>query len=122
MTAVLAINSINDIYIDSTNNLAMLFGSASNAQGLSAIAQACQTASLAQLGEMVLFTTQGMPALQSVFTANPNLPLYQAALVAAIQQIPGVISVQSITFTKTGNVLNYIAEIQSQYGEITING
>lgn len=122
MTAVLAINSVNDIYVDSTNNLAMLFGSASNNQGLQAVAQACKTASLAQLGEMILFTTQGMPALQSVFTSSPNLPLYQAALVAAIQQIPGVISVQSIIFTKSGNVLNYIAEIQSQYGEISING
>jgi len=100
----------------------MLFGSNSNAAGITAIAQACQTACLAQLGEMALFTTQGMPALQSVFNANPNLALYQDALVAAIQQIPGVISVQSIIFTKTGNVLNYVAEIQSQYGAMTING
>lgn len=122
MTAVVAINSINDIYMDSTNNLAMLFGNQSNTAGLAAVAQACQTASLAQLGEMILFTTQGMPALQSVFNSNPNLAVYQTALVAAIQQVPGVISVQSIIFTKTGNVLNYVAEIQSQYGEMTING
>ena len=122
MTAVVAINSVNDIYIDSTNNLATLLGSKSNAAGLTAVAQACQTASLAQLGEMALFTTQGMPARQSVFDANPNLAVYQAAVIAAIQQIPGVIAVQSIVFTKNKNVLNYVAEIQSQYGEITING
>lgn len=122
MTAVLAINSKNDIYRDSTNNLAMLFGSKSNAHGVQAVAQACQTATLAQLGEMVLFTTQGMPLLRNVFNANPNIAVYQAAIVSAIEQVPGVISVQSITFTKTGNVLNYTAEIQSQYGEMTING
>lgn len=122
MTAVVAINSTNDVYIDDTNNLAMLFGSVSNQQGVKAVEQACKTACLAQLGEMVLFTTQGMPALQSVFNSNPNLAVYQAALAAAMQQIPGVISVQSIVFTKTGNVLNYVAEIQSQYGELTING
>lgn len=122
MTTVLAINSRNDIYMDSTNNLAMLFGSQTTQQGLAAVEQACKTTSLAQLGEMVLFTTQGMPSLQSVFNSNPNLAIYQAALVAAIQQISGVISVQSITFTKTGNVLNYAAEIQSQYGGLTVNG
>lgn len=122
MTAVVAINSTNDIYMDSTNNLAMLFGSASTAAGLAAVAQACKTTSRAQLTEMVLFTTQGMPARQSVFNANPNLAIYQTALIAALEQVPGVISVQSIIFTKTGSVLNYVAEIQSQYGEITING
>lgn len=122
MTTVLAINAVNDIYVDDTNNLAMLFGNQTTQQGLAAVQQACKTASLAQLGEMLLFTTQGMPSLQSVFNSNPNLAIYQAALVAAIQQISGVISVQSITFTKTGNVLNYVAEIQSQYGGLTVNG
>ena len=122
MTTVLAINAQNDIYIDGTNNLAMLFGNKSNAEGVLAVSQACQTACLAQLREMVLFTTQGMPARQSVFVSNPNLAIYQAALIAAIERIPGVISVQSIVFTKTENVLNYEAKIQSQYGEMTVNG
>ncbi len=122
MTAVLGINDSNDIYIDDTNNLAMFFGSKSNRAGLIAVEQACKTVSLAQLGEMVLFTTRGMPTLQSVFNANPNLAIYQAALAAALLQVVGVIAVQSIVFTKTGNVLNYVAEIQSQYGELTING
>lgn len=122
MTTVVAINSNNDIYMDSANNLAMHFGNKSSAAGKQAVFNACQTASLAQLREMVLFTTQGMPARQSVFNSNPNLAVYQASLVAAIQQIPGVISVRSIIFTKTESVLNYVAEIQSQYGEITVNG
>ncbi len=122
MTAVVAVNADNDIYIDGTNNMAMLFGSAADKQGADAVAQACQTASRAQLGEMILFTTQGMPTKQSVFNSNPNLAVYQTALTAALLQVPGVISVQSIIFTKTGNVLNYVAVIQSQYGEIAING
>ena len=122
MTAVLAINSTNDIYMDSTNNLAMLFGSSSNSAGLDAVAQACTTASQAQLAEMVLFTGQGMPALRDVFNANENIAVYQAALIAALQQISGVLAVQSIVFTKSQNVLSYTAVIQSQYGETTLNG
>ncbi len=122
MTTVLAVNSDHDIYVDNTNNLAMFFGQSSTAHGLEAVAQACKTTSLAQLREMVLFTTQGMPALQSVFNSNPNFAVYRAALISAMQQVPGVVSVQSITFTKTGSVLNYRAEIQSIYGELTVNG
>lgn len=122
MTTVLAVNSDNDLYVDNTNNLAMFFGNTSTPHGLEAVAQACKTTSLAQLREMVLFTTQGMPALQSIFNSNPNFAVYRAALVAAMRQVPGVLSVQSIVFTKTGNVLNYSAEIQSIYGELTVNG
>lgn len=122
MTTVLAVNSINDIYVDNTNNLAMFFGNASTASGLEAVSQACKTTSLAQLREMVLFTTQGMPALQSIFNSSPNFAVYRAALILAMQQVPGVTAVQSITFTKIGNVLNYSAEIQSIYGELTVNG
>lgn len=115
MTTALAINDENDIYIDGANNIALVTGQ-------TAVKQAAQTTSRAQLGEMILFTTQGMPALQNVFNANPNLAVYQAAVVAAIEQIYGVISVQSIVFTKTETVLSYIAVIQSIYGELTING
>lgn len=122
MTTVVAVNDDHDIYIDNTNNLAMFFGDASVAHGIEAVSQACKTTSLAQLREMVLFTTQGMPSLQSVFNSNPNFAVYRAALIAAMQQVPGVIAVQSIVFTKTGNVLNYSAEIQSIYGELTVNG
>lgn len=122
MTAVVAINSTNDMYMDTTNNLAMLFGSMSNTAGVQAVAQACKTASRAQFGEMALFTNNGMPTLKAIFNANSNLAVYQAALISTLQQVVGVISVQSIIFTKTGKLLNYVAEIQSQYGEMTVNG
>lgn len=115
MTTVIAINDSNDIFMDSTNNLAI-------ATGLTAVSQASQTSTLAQLEEMILFTTQGMPSLQSVFVGEPNYSLYQAAVVAAIQSINGVIAVTSIIVSVQGGVMAYTAEIETNYGIAVIDG
>lgn len=115
MTTVIAIDSNNDIYMDSTNNLAL-------ATGVTAVAQAAQTASLAQLGEMVLFTTQGMPSFQSIFVGEPNYGLYQAALVSAIQAINGVVTVNSIDISVQSGVMSYVAEIETIYGTMVVTG
>lgn len=115
MTKVLAVNSQNDMYIDVTNNIAV-------ATGATAVSQAAKTATLAQLGEMILFTLMGMPARQSVWVGGPNYSVYQAAVVSAIQAIYGVNAVTSITVSQTGNVLSYVAIIDTIYGELTING
>lgn len=115
MTLVLAINDQNDMFLDSTNNLAM-------ASGQEAVAQAARTASRAQLGEMIFFTTQGMPSFQSIFTGTPNFAIYQSALVQAIQAINGVVAVTSVVVTQNGNNMNYVAEIETIYGSIIVNG
>lgn len=115
MTTTIAINASNDMYMDSTNNLAI-------ATGQTAVSQAAQTATLAQLEEMIFFTTQGMPSLQSVFVGEPNYSLYQAAVVGAIQAINGVIAVTSIVVSVQGGVMNYTAEIETIYGTTVIDG
>ncbi len=115
MTQVIAINVSNDMYIDSTNNIAL-------ASGVEAIAQAAKTATLAQLGEMIFFQTQGMPARQAVFVGSPNYALYQAALVAAITAINGVVAVSSLVLSVNGGTLNYTAEIETIFGSTVLNG
>lgn len=115
MTKVIAINDQNDIYLDNTNNIAI-------ATGALAVQQAAQTATLAQLEEMILFTLRGMPARQAVWVGSPNYAVYQAAVVSAIQSIYGVNAVTSITVSQQGDTLSYVAIIDSIYGELTING
>lgn len=103
------------MYLDATNNIAL-------ATGQTAIEQAAQTASLAQLGEMILFTTQGMPAFQTVWIGTPNYSLYQSALVAAIQAINGVVAVTSVVISVSGGNMSYTAEIETIYGTTVIDG
>ncbi len=115
MTQVIAINNSNDMYIDSTNNIAL-------ASGAEAIAQAAKTATLAQLGEMIFFQTQGMPARQVIFVGSPNYALYQAALISAITAISGVIAVTSLVLSASNGILSYTAEIETIYGSTVVNG
>lgn len=115
MTTVIAIDQNNDIFIDSTNNLAI-------ATGAEAIAQAAKTATLAQLEEMLFFTTQGMPARQTVFVGSPNYALYQSALVSAITAINGVVAVTKLVLSANNGTLNYEATIETIYGATVING
>ncbi len=113
MTTVIAINGNRDMYIDGTNNIAL-------ATGVTAIEQAAETATLAQLGEMILFTTQGMPAFRDVWVGSPNYAQYQAALTAAIEAIEGVIAVSSLVISASGGIMSYQAQIETIYGSITI--
>ncbi len=115
MTLVIAINDQNDMFLDSTNNLAL-------ATGQEAVAQAAQTASKAQLGEMIYFTTQGMPSFQSIFIGTPNVQIYRSALVQAIEAINGVVSVTSILVSQVKDNMNYTAEIETIYGSLIVNG
>lgn len=122
MTTVIGINENNDMYMDETNNIAIFSGQTSNKNGQTAIEQAAKTATLAQLTEMILFTTQGMPALQQVFVGSPNYSLYQTALVAAIENIDDVVSVTSLVLSATGGIMSYTATVETIYGTMVIDG
>lgn len=122
MTTVLGINSNNDLYMDNTNNIAVFSGQTSNANGQIAVAQACQTACLAQLSEMIFFTQSGMPSLQSVFIGTPNFSLYSSALVAQIENINGINSIDSVVISSDNGKMSYAVQIETIYGSMTING
>ena len=108
MVMTFATNSSNDIFIDATKNLVVL-------TGVNAVAGACNTISKAQLGEMVLTTTQGLPNFQSVWIGVPNLRIWQSYLQNALQNVEGVTQVSNITITPATGKLSYQANIQTIY-------
>jgi hypothetical protein len=115
MTQTLAINSNNDIYLGSNGNLVV-------ATGQTGVEQACQTATQAQLGEMILATTSGIPNFQAVWSGTPNLAIWESYLRAAILNVPGVLAVVSLSSSVAKNTLSYTATISSQYGIFELNG
>lgn len=115
MTQTFTSNSANDIFIGSDGNLAI-------SSGIEAVAMACKTASLAQLGEEVLTDTQGLPNFQSIWIGSPNYALYESYLRNTLLNVPGVLAVKSITMSAQDNVLSYTATIQTQFGTTQING
>lgn len=114
MVQTFATNSAGDIYIGDGGNLAIF-------SNLQAVLAACKTASLAQLGEEVLTTTQGLPNFQAIWVGSPNYALYQSYLRNTLLAVPGVLEVKSISMFVKENVLNYTATIVTQFGtgEIT---
>lgn len=107
-------NEQNDIYIGSDGNLAVL-------TGINAVAGACETATKAQLGEMIYATTQGMPALQVILGVGvPNYPIYETALRNTILGVQDVSGIEGIQLQPTGNELDYTVTINTIYGPVQL--
>ena len=116
MTTTFALSATaHDLYLDNSGNIAIL-------TGLPAVEQCCETASLAQLGEMVLETGLGIPNFQAIWVGTPNYSLWQSYLTTALQGVIGVNEVTSIQFSAEGGILSYTATIASEFGPAEITG
>ena len=115
MTQTLATDSNNDIYIGARKDLQIL-------TGIDAVAAACRTACLAQLGEMVLATKSGIPTFQTIWIGNPNFALFENAIRTTLLGVDGVQGVSSIKIRQSGDTMTYTANITTNYGATTING
>ncbi len=115
MTQTLGTDSNNDLYLNSDGNIAVL-------SGLQAVLAACETATKAQLGEMLLATTQGIPNFQTIWVGSPNYPLFQNYLRRTLLGVSGVQDVTEIEITVRDNVLGYTATIDTAFGLGEANG
>lgn len=115
MTKTFSANSNNDIFLDSSGNLAV-----ANAE--SAVSYACASASKAQLGEMLYAINRGIPNFQSVWLGAPNLAVFESYLRDTLESVDGVVRVTSLTSMSQNNILSYSAEIETIYGRIALNG
>ena len=113
MTA-LAVNERNDLYLDSTGNIATV-------SGIYQTLQQCEQAIKAQLGEMVLAMNRGMPTLETVWLAQ-DIPRWDAAAYIALQRVPGVTEVLALVSEVVSGELRYNAVIRTIYGEGSISG
>ncbi len=109
MVQTFSTNSDNDIYIGQDGRLAI-------ATGIDAVLQACKTASLAQLGEMVLATGLGIPNRETIWVGVPNYQLWELYLRKTLLSVPGVQSVKSLQINVRDNTLFYTVTIVTIYG------
>ena len=115
MAQTFAVNSANDIYLDSMGNIAVVYD-------LTAVLQACQEVAKTLLGECVLNTTLGVPYFQTVWNGVPNIPQFTAGLRTAILGVPGVIEIVSLITSQDGDKLKYTAVIRTSFGSGGISG
>lgn len=115
MTAVLAVDSNNDLFIGPDGSLALR-------SGLLAVLQACEHAAKTQLGEMVYAVDQGLPNFATIWNGSPQRAQFEAYLRRALLAVPDVVEVAELSTEAAANVLSYRATIKTVYGIGGING
>lgn len=114
MSIIWAVGPTNAPYIDPNGRIAIK-------RDLDAVAQACEHAMKAQLGEMVLQTNQGVPYFQTVWS-QPMLAQFEAAARRTLLSVANVTEVAAFTVNASAGTLSYTAFIVTTYGRATING
>ena len=82
MAQSFGLSSSNDLYLNSAGNLQI-------DTGLQALVDICLNVTRALLGEMVLTVNNGLPYFQAVFVGTPNLAIFQAYLINALNEYRG---------------------------------
>ena len=115
MVQTLETNSSNDLFLNASGSLTML-------SGVNAVAAACKTACLTQLGECVLETGIGLPNFGLIWVGVPDYALWQSYLQNTLLAVEGVTQVTSIKLAAISNRLSFIANVQTIYGPTIVQG
>ena len=111
----IALNEVNDIYIDKSGNLVI-------AEEKEALRQICLTATRTVYGELPFNTNFGIPYFDILYTGKSNLDLFRFYLQRIILSIENILSIKSIKFVTNNNQLSYNIIVNSSFGELSING
>ena len=111
----LDLNNNNDIYIDVSGNLALV-------QNINAVKISISCATKTTYGEIPLNTKLGIPYFATIFTAHPDVDLWESYMKDTINNLPDIVSVEYFTTNISKGILTYTTLILSKYGEVSING
>lgn len=114
MSTTFSTDHNNDLFLGNNRNISI-------STNLDGIIRACETATKAQLGEMILTTGQGIPNFQSIWVGSPNYSVFSVYLRNTLEAVPGVQAVTSLEVKTVNNTLQYRATIKTAFGagEIT---
>jgi hypothetical protein len=115
MTKTFSPNNKNDLYLGSDRNLVMT-------TGLFAVRDLCGNAAKTQLGEMYLYSTQGIPNFTAVWSGNANILQFEFSLRKTLLSVPDVVEITSLSIVIEKDILNYKATILTIYGSLAIGG
>lgn len=110
----ISINENNDIYIDNSGNLAI-------SQDLEAMGNIFVNKSQTLKNEM-LYSDKGIDYFNTIFSSPSYPDLFQNELTNQLEATEATISVESFEAETKDNVFKYSAKIQTEYGELYLNG
>lgn len=105
----------NDIFLNSNGDLEVI-------QNAEAVANICLNKVRTLQGELLLNTQFGIPYLDILYSAVPNIDLFRFQLRKIITNTENVVAISNLEMTIENNILNYRATIKTTYGEAEVNG
>lgn len=114
MTQTFAADASNDLVIAPDGALAI-------ATGADAVAFACRSTARVIRNEMVLAYDQGIPFRTTAWAGVPNVIAFEAALRQRLLAVPDVTGIVSLSASRIGDRLGYVATIRTVYGTVTLN-
>jgi len=90
--------------------------------GLTATAQTSRQYSQARRDEMLYKADEGVPYAVIAWNADPNEAAFEVAQRARLLQVPTVNAVNSFEIIRDGEVLKYTAVLDTDNGELVVNG
>ena len=113
----IAINENNDIYLDSSGNLAIKTDLAAMGD---IIVNKCQT----NQGELLFNNIKGIDFFNTIFNSPAYPDLFQNQVLREIEQTDKVQQINSYTsdIDIKNNLYSYKTEIQTDYGVLNLNG
>lgn len=101
--------------LDNGGNLSII----STVEGIAQVArQFMQT----RRGEMIYDQPNGIPFDIVAFDRAPNIAQFESAARIRLRQVPGVRAVLSFEANMVGDTLDYVTVLETDEGEITVNG
>jgi hypothetical protein len=115
MAQTFAVNQNNDLYLDENGNIAIV-------NDITAIEQACAQSVKTQQGEIIFDINRGIPNFDTVWSkGQQSIPQWEAAVRTIILSNEDVIAIQQFQVSVAGNILNYQALIQTDFGLGLVN-
>ena len=105
----------NDLALNMAGNLEVI-------TAVEGVAQVARQAMQTRRTEMIYDVPGGIPFDLIVWEGAPNLAQFEAAARHRLRQVAGVRDVLSFEATLVGDTLQYVANLQTDEGEVTING
>lgn len=110
-------SSYGDIYLDDKNNLAIKTGE-------EALLDVLNNVIRTRKYELQYDMNKGVPYFETIFSDSGLLGLWRSYLIQTIENVNGVISVESITYSLDdgSKKISYTCKIRTIYGETSLNG
>lgn len=113
MTSTLQTDQNNDLFLPDSRNLTLLTGA-------SACAQNIRQKTLLRMTEDIYDQNNGVDYFGTIFTPQQDYDSARKSLIDAIMSVPDVLAIDTLTITTDNNTFNYVAQIATIYGQLTV--